>query len=375
MLCLDRFRGFVGRWPQYDDPVSAPICLIVNPSAGGGKAGRVAPEVERTLHEYGLQVRRVDTRGLDHARTLAREGAQAGETVVALSGDGMIGVVADVLREIPGAVLGVLPGGRGNDLARVLGVPRDPIAACAVIADGVPLAMDLGEVSGQGEVDGEAEVGQLEVAEAQRRGRTFVGIASAGFDSVANRIANEAPAWLGNLVYAYGALRTLVSFSPARFTIELDPPGERLSFTAYTVGAANSKTYGGGMRAAPGAMLDDGLLEVVVLENVGKLAFLTKILPRVFKGTHVELPSVHAFRAAEVEIFADRPFTMYADGDPIGELPVRVRAVRGAVSVLVPPGVRAGEDSSAFSSPAPLSPPAVHVAAPVAESTESTTDS
>ena len=305
----------------------APVCLIVNPSAGGGKARRVAPDVERALRGQGLEVRRVDTRDLDHARELAEQGARAGETVVVLSGDGLIGVVADVLRDFPGAVLGVLPGGRGNDLARVLGIPKDPIAACAVIARGVPRAMDLGEVAGQ----------------------AFVGIASVGFDSVANRIANEAPAWLGNLVYAYGALRALASWRPARFEIELDPPGERLSFTAYTVGACNSKTYGGGMRAAPDAMLDDGLLEVVVLETVSKREFLTKLLPRVFKGTHVELPSVHVFRAAAVEISADRPFTMYADGDPIGELPVRVSTVGGAISVLVPIDVAAA--SSAFSSP------------------------
>ena len=331
--------------PQYDGPVPAPVCLIVNPSAGGGKAGRVAPEVERALREHGLEVRRVDTRDLSHARELAEEGARAGETAVVLSGDGIIGVVADVLRHFPGAVLGVLPGGRGNDLARVLGIPQDPIAACAVIARGVPRAMDLGEVGGQ----------------------AFVGIASAGFDSEANRIANEAPAWLGNLVYAYGALRALASWRPARFEIELDPPGEHLNFTAYTVGACNSKTYGGGMRAAPDAMLDDGLLEVVVLESIGKLAFLTKILPKVFKGTHVELPSVHVFRAAEVDISADRPFTMYADGDPIGELPLRVRAVRGAVSVLVPADVTAKD--SAFSSLSLPSPSVVDAAAaPVAES-------
>jgi len=331
--------------------VPAPVCLIVNPSAGGGKAGRVAPEVERALREHGLEVRRVDTRDLDHARVLAKEGAHAGETVVALSGDGMIGAVADILRDVPGAVLGVLPGGRGNDLARVLGIPQDPIAACAVIADGVPRAMDVGEVSDVG---------------ADAPGRAFVGIASVGFDSVANRIANEAPAWLGNLVYAYGALRALASWRPARFEIELYPPGERLRFMAYTVGAGNSKTYGGGMRAAPGAMLDDGLLEVVVLESLSKLAFLTKILPKVFKGTHVELPSVHVFRAAEVEISADRPFTMYADGDPIGELPLRVKAVSGAVRVLVP-GDFAGE--SAFASPIDSSP----ITAP--ESTASVTDS
>ena len=282
--------------------------------------------MERSLREHGLQVRRVDTLDLDHARVLAEEGARAGETVVALSGDGMIGVVADALRHIPGAVLGVLPGGRGNDLARVLGIPRDPIAACTVIADGVPRAMDVGEVAGQ----------------------AFVGIASVGFDSDANRIANEAPAWLGNLVYAYGALRALWSWRSARFELELEPPGERISFTAYTVGACNSKTYGGGMRAAPDALLDDGLLDVVVLESLSKLEFLTKVLPKVFTGAHVQLPSVHVYRAAEVEISSDRPFTMYADGDPIGDLPVRVRAVRGAVSVLVPADF-AGE--SAFASP------------------------
>src|SRR6201999_3893095 len=106
--------------------------------------------------------------------------------------------------------------------------------------------------------------------------------ASVGFDSDANRIANEAPSRLGNLVYAYGALRALLSWRPARFEIELDPSGERRSFSAYTVGACNSKTYGGGMRAAPDALLYDGMPEVIVLEIVSKLAFLTKIPPRVF---------------------------------------------------------------------------------------------
>jgi YegS/Rv2252/BmrU family lipid kinase len=294
--------------------VTVSHCLIVNPAAGGGKAAALAPQLERRLQEHGLTVRRVETRDLAHARELAHEAATAGETVVALSGDGMIGAVADALRSVPGAVLGILPGGRGNDFARVLGISEDPQAACATIADGAPRPVDMGEAAG----------------------RAFVGIASAGFDSDANRIANEAPARLGGLVYAYGALRALASWRPARFVIELDPPGERHAFTGYSVGAANSKAYGGGMLAAPGALLDDGLLEVVVVEEMSRLRFLGSVLPRVFKGTHVELAEVHVFRAAEVEISADRPFTMYADGDPIGELPVRVRAVRGAINVLVP---------------------------------------
>ncbi|MFI4989501.1 MAG: diacylglycerol/lipid kinase family protein [Solirubrobacterales bacterium] len=319
-------------------PESASICLLVNPAAGGGKAARLAPQAERELRRHGLHVRRADTRDLQHARELAVAGARAGETVVVLSGDGMIGVVAEALRAVPDAVLGVLPGGRGNDLARALGVSQELDEACATIAAGVVRAMDLGEVD-----DG-----------TEQAPPAFVGIASAGFDSDANRIANEAPSWLGNLVYAYGALRALLAWRPARFEIELDPPGERHSFLAYTVGACNSRSYGGGMRAAPDALLDDGLLDVIVLERVSKLSFLTKILPRVFKGTHVREPCVHLFRAREVAIAADRPFTMYADGDPIGELPLRVRAVAGAVHVLVPAGAAAafaGTDS-AFAGPA-----------------------
>jgi YegS/Rv2252/BmrU family lipid kinase len=295
--------------------VAAPVCLIVNPAAGGGKSGRLAPALERTLRGHGLTVARAQTRDLQHARELAVEAARRGETVVALSGDGMVGAIADALRAVPGAVLGILPGGRGNDLARVLGIPEDPHAACATIATGAARPVDMGEVDG----------------------RAFVGIASAGFDSDANRIANEAPSWLGGLVYAYGALRALASWRPATFVVELDPPGVRHTFTGYSVGTANSKAYGGGMYAAPGALLDDGLLEVVTMAQLSRRRFLSSVLPRVFKGTHVELDAVRVFRAAEVEISADRPFALYADGDPIGELPVRVRALRGAVNIIVPP--------------------------------------
>jgi YegS/Rv2252/BmrU family lipid kinase len=336
---------------------SAAIRLIVNPSAGGGKARRLAPKAEAGLCALGLSVRRDDTRDLAHARQLALEAARDREVVVVLSGDGAIGAIADALRAVPGAVLGVLPGGRGNDLARVLGISDDLGEACATIAAGARRAMDVGEVfdaavgadrgpEAGGRTDADGASGTGATADAGPAGRGFVGIASVGFDSEANRIANEAPAWLGGFVYAYGAIRALVSWRPARFEIELDPPGERRSFLAYTIGTCNSKAYGGGMLAAPEAMLDDGLLEVIVLETIGKLAFLRKILPKVFKGTHVHEPSVHVFRAREVVISADRPFTMYADGDPIGELPLRVRAVARAIDVIVP---EPGPGRSAFS--------------------------
>lgn len=304
--------------------MSAPVCLLVNPAAGGGRAERAVEGVMRSLGEQGLQVRCERTLDLQHARELARRAARAHETIVCLSGDGMVGAVASVLRDFPQALLGVLPGGRGNDLARVLGIPQDPVRACQIIAHGVPHLLDLGEADG----------------------RVFVGIASVGFDSEANRIANEAPARLGKLVYAYGALRALLAWKPVRFDIELDPPGKRYSFTGYTVGAANSKAYGGGMYAAPDALLDDGMLDVVVLEDIGKLAFVTRLLPRLFKGTHVREPSVTSFRAREVSIgCAERPMTIYADGDPIAQLPARVRVLPGAVRVLVP---AAGRHRGAF---------------------------
>jgi len=318
--------------------VPAGICLIVNPSAGGGRSARLAPEMEAALRGRGLTVRRVDTRDVAHARALAREAASAGETVVALSGDGLVGVIADELREIPGARLGVLPGGRGNDLARVLEIPGETAGACDVVAHGTPRPLDLGLVR---ELAGEDA------------GRAFVGIASAGFDSDANRIANEAPPWLGGLVYAYGALRALLSWRPARFELELDG-GERHTVSGYTVAVANSRAYGGGMYVAPDARLDDGMLDIVVIERTSRLRFLAN-LPRVFKGTHVELPAVRVLRAASVTISADRPFTMYADGDPIGELPVRVSALRGAVEVITParaPAALAANPADAGAAPA-----------------------
>lgn len=337
--------------------MNTPICLIVNPSAGGGKAGRVLADVLVALQGHGLRVRSELTRDLAHARELAREACVAGETVVCLSGDGMVGAVADVLREFPAALLGVLPGGRGNDLARVLGIPADPVEACAIVAAGFSRKLDLGEVDPHTRTPHGAHTeGHIQGAYGRQvSGKGFVGIASVGFDSDANRIANEAPAWLGGLVYAYGALRALLFWRPARFQIELDPPGELHSFSGYTVGACNSKTYGGGMRAAPDALLDDGLLDVVVLESVSKFSFLTRILPKVFSGAHVREPSVKVFRAREIAVSADRPFTMYADGDPIGELPLRVRTIGGAVRVLVPSD---GSGADAFLATEPASDPA-----------------
>jgi YegS/Rv2252/BmrU family lipid kinase len=271
----------------------------------------VLPEVEAELRRLGISFRTAKTTSLAHATELARAAAEAGEAVVTLSGDGLIGSVVGALRDVDGALLGVLPGGRGNDFARVLGIPLEAVPACQVIATGTPRALDIGDVEG----------------------RSFIGIASLGFDSEANRIANEAPPRLGHFVYAYAALRALASWRPATFTVETESASRTI--TGWSVGAANSKAYGGGMYAAPDAELDDGLLDIVLCSKTSKLGFF-RILLRIFKGTHVELPNIEVLRAASVRVAADRPFVVYADGDPIGELPITIRAIPHALEVLCP---------------------------------------
>jgi diacylglycerol kinase family enzyme len=164
--------------------------------------------------------------------------------------------------------------------------------------------------------------------------RTFISIASCGFDSDANRIANETKLVRGNLVYAYGALRALAGWRPASFEVTLDG-GEPRTVRGYTVAVANSGAYGGGMLMAPSASLQDGTLDVVMVGHVPKLRFL-RLLPTVFKGEHVRQRSVQVSRAQEVVVAADRPFTMYADGDPIADLPATVKVLPAAVKVIVP---------------------------------------
>lgn len=289
----------------------APLELIVNPSAGGGRAGRLLGGVLEELTSRGLEHRVCITRSLEHARELAGAAAGRGAVAVAFGGDGLVGAVAGALAGGE-ATMGVLPGGRGNDLARVLGIPRDPRAACAVLASGRERRLDLGIAGSQ----------------------SFIGIASCGFDSEVNRLANETALRLGNLVYAYALLRALPRWHPARFTLRLDG-GEPRELVGYSVAAANSTTFGGGMRIAPDASMEDGLLDVVLIGDVPRARYLL-LAPTVVSGAHVRQPNVEVLRARELELSADRPFTLYADGDPLAELPVRLRAAPGAVRVLAP---------------------------------------
>jgi len=287
------------------------LSLIVNPVAGGGRPARALPDVESALRALGLEYRFEYTKSLEHARELAVEAVGNGEVAVAFGGDGLIGAVAGAVKHTDG-VVGVLPGGRGNDLCRVLGIPRKPVGACAVLASGVERRLDLGEAGD----------------------RTFAGIASCGFDSVVNRIANDTRVVRGSPVYALALVRALPSWKPARFEVTLDGGAPR-EFTGYSVAAANSKEFGGGMLLAPDASLTDGLLDVVIIEDMPKHRFL-RLAPTVFRGRHLRYRGVDVLRGREVHISSSEPFTLYADGEAIAELPVTVRALPGAVRMIVP---------------------------------------
>jgi YegS/Rv2252/BmrU family lipid kinase len=286
------------------------FALLVNPASAGGRALKALPTVHTTLDRLGATHRTVTTRSIDHAYEEAGRAAADGETVAALGGDGLLRPLAGALKGTD-AALALIPCGRGNDLARVLGVPTDPAEAARVAVEGEERLLDVANVDGT----------------------PFMGIASFGFDSDANRIANEAKLVKGNAVYLYAALRALAAWKPATFTVNVD--GERHTMTGLSVLVGNSKAYGGGMLMFPQAELDDGKLDVMLAGRISKLRYLAE-MPKVFKGTHVDSDHVEFLRGEEIEVSADRPFVVYADGDPIGATPAMIRVERRCLRIIAP---------------------------------------
>ena len=288
--------------------------LIVNPSAGGGRTCKRLPDVEAALRSAGHDLVVTATRSLEHADELVADAVRDERVAVAMGGDGIVGRVAGAVAAADG-VMGVVPGGRGNDFCRATGVSQDPLEACAVLASGVEKRVDLGVVS--------SATGDT----------AFLGIASIGFDSDVQERVLTSRLPLGQLTYLYGSLATVAAWKHAVFSCTVD--GEPLEVRGWSVAVSNSGIYGGGMRLAPDASLHDGELDVVTSAATGRVAFV-RALPKVFSGKHVEEPTIHVRRGRTVELQADRPFRVFADGDPVGTLPATVTVRPDAVRVLLP---------------------------------------
>jgi YegS/Rv2252/BmrU family lipid kinase len=290
--------------------LSRRLALLVNPASGGGRALRALPAVHAELDRLGAPHRTVTTRSSEHAADEAARAGQAGETVVAIGGDGLLRPIASSLKGT-GAAVALVPSGRGNDLARVLGIPREPAAAARIAVQGAERPLDVASVDGT----------------------PFLGIASFGFDSECNRIANQAKLIKGEAVYLYAALRALAAWKPAGFEVTVD--GDHHAMTGWSVAVGNSRAYGGGMLLLPDAELDDGKLDVFLASETSKLTFLREF-PKVFKGTHVKSAHVRLMQGEVIEVSSDRPFVIYADGDPIGATPATMRVERRALRVIAP---------------------------------------
>ena len=287
------------------------LLLILNPSASGGDSGGVLEQATKVLADSGVEFRTERSESPTHLAQLARDAVESGAMPVAVGGDGTFACIA---RELAGSKIpvGLLPAGRGNDFARVAGIPTDTREAIETVVNGRDVEIDLGEANGE----------------------LFVGIASFGFDSEANRIANEMRLISGSLVYLIAAMRALLGWRPAEF--EVSTPGHPVRrFRGWSVAIANNRAYGGGMFIAPGADLQDGRFDLVTVAGTRKMRFLAA-MPKIFKGTHVEDREVDVVRTSEVTVTADRPFDVYADGDLLTSLPVTARVLPGALTVRVP---------------------------------------
>ncbi len=275
--------------------------LLVNPSSGGGAAPGAVVPVARLLREAGATVDVTYSPGPHAMATLVDEAVGRGDVVVSVGGDGMLSSLAGLVSD-RGGTLGMLPAGRGNDFARMLGLPDDPDEQARILLEGEVRAIDL-----------------LAVTMGGRR-RLVAGSVYAGVDARAAEIVDRAT-WLPRrLQYPYAALRSLATYQPGHYRVAVD--GVEHEYAAATVVVANSAYYGSGMRIAPSASVEDGVLDVVVIEAASRVA-LMRSLPKVYDGEHVHLPEVTVLSGTRVEVAgtARHPIPAGADGEPLGALP------------------------------------------------------
>ena len=298
------------------------VAVVANPTSGRGKGAKLIPKVDALLSSLGVPHTLLLSRSAADPERMARQAASDGAGIVAaLGGDGHVGNVANGLIGTD-AALAVIPAGTGNDFARHLGIDRkDPLGAARLLGSPATRRIDVVRVEHS---DGE---------------RYFVNVAGTGFDAEVNEHANKVSFLKGNLKYVYSTFVTLSRFKPGQFRIVVD--GSEHDVAGMLVAVGNGVSYGGGMKVTPDALLDDGVLDLCVLGAVPKLTFL-KTFPKVFSGKHVTHPSVQMLRGKVIEISADRPFQVYADGERFGRLPATFTVIPDALSVVAPAPAAAG---------------------------------
>jgi diacylglycerol kinase (ATP) len=296
------------------------LVVVANPAAGHGKAGRLIGKVTTGLHRLGVPHDiRVSESGPDLERLARGAAEESARIVAALGGDGSASLAANGILGT-GAALAVLPAGTGDDFAKAIGAGRLE-AAIELLAN--PKTADLDVIA-------------ITTGAAKRH---FVNIAGAGFDSEVNETANGMTVKLGATgTYLAALVKTLSRFSPAAFTIQVDD--ERMQLDAMLVEIGSGRWTGGGMRVLPGAVMNDGLLDVCIVEALSKAAFL-RAFPRVFIGSHTTHPKVRMRTGTRVQVEADRRVLVYADGELIGALPAIFEIHPGALPVVVGPDAKA----------------------------------
>lgn len=304
----------------------ATTTLVVNPTAGGGRALKILPKVldefVRGLPEGSLRV--LQATSFEDAEKLCREvvvAAQANtatkDSLVVMGGDGImhLGINACGGTKVP---LGMIPAGTGNDICRGVGLPLNPIKAAKIIVEGSTMEVDLALV-----------VGKLSYGGTHR----YVGsVVATGYDArVSARGARMTSMW-GPLTYAIAALAELRNFQPVTYRVRLD--GVERNIPAMFIAVANGGMYGGGMWIAPKSSITDGLLDVTIVHPVSKFTLL-RLLGKMFDGSFAKDPSIEMTTAREVMIDGDGLLPM-ADGEALGEIPLGVTAAPGALTVYVP---------------------------------------
>ena len=284
------------------------IALLTNPTAGKGRGGKARGAVLERLRGAGLSVRDLSGQDADEALDLARAAIADGvDSLVVLGGDGMVHLGVQAVAGT-GTPLGIIPVGTGNDVARYFDLPRkDPVAAADRVIAGATRQVDL----------------------ARAGTKYFATVLCAGFDAMVNERANRMTWPKSQMRYNLATLSELRVFRPLPYTLELD--GKQLKLDAMMVSVGNGPSFGGGLRITEGAVLDDGMLDVVIIKPMTRTS-LVRTYPKLFKGTHVTHPQYEHHLVRTVTIAAPG-ITTYADGERFGDLPLTVKCAPGALIV------------------------------------------